>query len=64
MINFLLCKSCIPFVSKFASKVKVLKSVSEVTLENVVLGQYVGNPNGEGDAREGYLEDPTVPKGE
>ena len=32
-------------------------------LENTVLGQYVGNPNGEGDAKQGYLDDPTVPKG-
>ncbi|KAL4655489.1 glucose-6-phosphate 1-dehydrogenase-like [Arapaima gigas] len=44
-------------------KVKVLKCISPVSLSDVVLGQYVGNPNGEGDARLGYLDDLTVPKG-
>lgn len=29
----------------------------------MVLGQYVGNPEGEGDAKLGYLDDPTVPSG-
>ena len=33
-------------------------------LDNVVLGQYVGNPEGQGDEKMGYLDDPTVPKGE
>lgn len=33
-------------------------------LDNVVLGQYVGNPEGQGDEKQGYLDDPTVPKGE
>lgn len=28
-----------------------------------MLGQYVGNPAGEGEAKQGYLDDPTVPKG-
>jgi glucose-6-phosphate 1-dehydrogenase len=32
-------------------------------MENVVLGQYVGNPEGTGDQKQGYLEDPTVPAG-
>lgn len=40
-----------------------MKSVPPVELEDVVLGQYVGDPKGEGDAKEGYLDDPTVPKG-
>lgn len=44
-------------------KVKVLKSMQTLELENVVLGQYVGNPNGKGEAKKGYLEDPTVPPG-
>ncbi|XP_069065382.1 glucose-6-phosphate 1-dehydrogenase isoform X1 [Pleurodeles waltl] len=44
-------------------KVKVLKCISEVTPSNVVLGQYVGNPKGEGEAQKGYLDDPTVPAG-
>ena len=46
------------------SQVKVLKSISPVELDNVVLGQYVGNPDGEGDQKQGYLDDPTVPKGD
>lgn len=41
-------------------KVKVLNCIEPITLDNTVLGQYVGNP----DVNEpGYLEDPTVPKG-
>uniref|UniRef100_A0A8C9T9I3 Glucose-6-phosphate 1-dehydrogenase n=1 Tax=Scleropages formosus TaxID=113540 RepID=A0A8C9T9I3_SCLFO len=44
-------------------KVKVLKCIAPVSLSDVVLGQYVGDPNGEGDAKMGYLDDPTVPKG-
>lgn len=44
-------------------QVKVLKCISEVQADNVVLGQYVGNPNGEGEATRGYLDDPTVPHG-
>ncbi|KAG7471838.1 hypothetical protein MATL_G00102260 [Megalops atlanticus] len=44
-------------------KVKVLKCISPVSLSDVVLGQYVGDPAGEGDAKLGYLDDPTVPKG-
>ena len=44
-------------------QVKVLKSISPIELENTVLGQYVGNPDAEGDGKFGYLDDPTVPKG-
>ncbi|KAJ8397014.1 hypothetical protein AAFF_G00010680 [Aldrovandia affinis] len=44
-------------------KVKVLKCIAPVTLSDVVLGQYLGDPEGEGDAKLGYLDDPTVPKG-
>lgn len=44
-------------------KVKVLKSILPPSSENIVLGQYVGDPKGEGDAAKGYLDDPTVPKG-
>lgn len=29
----------------------------------MVLGQYVGNPEGNEEEREGYLDDKTVPKG-
>ncbi|KAK3102256.1 hypothetical protein FSP39_009955 [Pinctada imbricata] len=46
-----------------SEKVKVLKSISPLTMDKVVLGQYVGNPDGEGDEKQGYLDDPTVPKG-
>ncbi|XP_054707895.1 glucose-6-phosphate 1-dehydrogenase-like [Uloborus diversus] len=42
-------------------KVKVLRCVEEVELGNVVLGQYVGNPELDGEAKNGYLDDPTVP---
>lgn len=42
---------------------KVLKCIEPLKLEDTVLGQYVGDPDGEGDAREGYLDDPTVPRG-
>ena len=46
-------------------KVKVLKSVSPIKLEDCVLGQYVGNPDAEEgtEACNGYLDDPTVPAG-
>ncbi|PVD24608.1 hypothetical protein C0Q70_15092 [Pomacea canaliculata] len=43
-------------------KVKVLKSIQPPDFGNIVLGQYVGNPDGEGDQKLGYLDDPTVPK--
>ncbi|XP_055022267.1 glucose-6-phosphate 1-dehydrogenase-like isoform X3 [Boleophthalmus pectinirostris] len=42
-------------------KVKVLKCVAPVSASDVVLGQYVGDHRGEGQARFGYLDDPTVP---
>jgi len=44
-------------------QVKVLKFIPAVLLENMVLGQYVGDPQGEGEAKLGYLDDPSVPKG-
>ncbi|KAJ0036818.1 hypothetical protein NQD34_005495 [Periophthalmus magnuspinnatus] len=44
-------------------KVKVLKCVASVSASDVVLGQYVGDCKGEGEARFGYLDDPTVPDG-
>ena len=44
-------------------QVKVLKCIAPLTLDDVVLGQYVGNPEGEGEAKLGYLDDKTVPKG-
>ena len=44
-------------------QVKVLKCIAPATMPDVVLGQYAGDPEGEGDAKLGYLDDPTVPKG-
>uniref|UniRef100_A0A3B4UBY6 Glucose-6-phosphate 1-dehydrogenase n=1 Tax=Seriola dumerili TaxID=41447 RepID=A0A3B4UBY6_SERDU len=44
-------------------KVKVLKCIAPVAVPDVVLGQYVGDPEGEGHSKLGYLDDPTVPKG-
>ncbi|XP_074644300.1 glucose-6-phosphate 1-dehydrogenase-like [Tubulanus polymorphus] len=42
-------------------KVKVLKSISPMKLEDLVIGQYVGKPDGVGEEKESYLDDPTVP---
>lgn len=45
-------------------KVKVLRCISPLGLDDVVLGQYVGNPDAKDpDARLGYLDDATVPTG-
>ena len=44
-------------------KVKVLKSIKPLTLDDMVLGQYTGDPDSEGDKKLGYLDDETVPKG-
>jgi glucose-6-phosphate 1-dehydrogenase len=41
-------------------KVSVLQCVRPIAPENVVLGQYGRSPDGK---KEGYLDDPTVPKG-
>ena len=49
-----------------AEKVKVLKSVKVLSADDVVTGQYVGAKNKIGDDEDsvnGYLDDPTVPKG-
>uniref|UniRef100_A0A8C7ZEQ7 glucose-6-phosphate dehydrogenase (NADP(+)) n=1 Tax=Oryzias sinensis TaxID=183150 RepID=A0A8C7ZEQ7_9TELE len=72
MQNHLLQMLCLVAMEKPAStssddvrdeKVKVLKCITPVTMSDVVLGQYMGNPDGEGEAKLGYLDDPTVPKG-
>uniref|UniRef100_A0A8V5GMZ2 Glucose-6-phosphate 1-dehydrogenase n=1 Tax=Melopsittacus undulatus TaxID=13146 RepID=A0A8V5GMZ2_MELUD len=72
MQNHLLQMLCLVAMEKPAStnsddvrdeKVKVLKCISPVALEDVVLGQYVGNPEGPPEAHKGYLDDPTVPSG-
>lgn len=41
----------------------MLKCIAPVTGSDVVLGQYVGDPEGEGHSKLGYLDDPTVPEG-
>ncbi|XP_012816652.1 glucose-6-phosphate 1-dehydrogenase isoform X1 [Xenopus tropicalis] len=72
MQNHLLQMMCLMAMEKPVStssddvrdeKVKVLKSVSPLTLDNLVVGQYVGNAEGQGEAQLGYLDDRTVPKG-
>uniref|UniRef100_A0A8C6PAH1 glucose-6-phosphate dehydrogenase (NADP(+)) n=1 Tax=Nothobranchius furzeri TaxID=105023 RepID=A0A8C6PAH1_NOTFU len=72
MQNHLLQMLCLVAMEKPAStssddvrdeKVKVLKCITPVSMSDVVLGQYVGDPEGEGEAKLGYLDDPTVPKG-
>lgn len=42
-------------------KVKVLRCIKPLQLDDAVVGQYVKKPGGEGDAGLGYLDDPTVP---
>lgn len=42
-------------------KVKVLRHIPPIQMEDILIGQYVGNPNGQGEEKLGYLEDPTVP---
>lgn len=45
-------------------KVKVLKSIKALEIDDCVLGQYTANPDGkDDDAKMGYLDDPTVPAG-
>ncbi|KAJ8679283.1 hypothetical protein QAD02_015070 [Eretmocerus hayati] len=46
------------------AKVELLKSTKAVVMDDVVLGQYVGNPDSD-DPREriGFQDDPTVPPG-
>lgn len=49
---------------QFPVQVKVLKATKTLSLDDVVLGQYVADPDGKSDdARMSYLDDPTVPKG-
>jgi len=73
MQNHLLQIFCLTAMEKPAStspddirdeKVKVLKSTDELTMDDIVLGQYVADPEAEDpEARLGYLDDPTVPEG-
>ena len=55
--------SCSDFIVCLYFQVKVLRCISPLKLEDIVLGQYIGDPEGEGDAKLGYLDDPTVPEG-
>lgn len=41
-------------------KVKVLKSMRQISMDDVVIGQYAKSKRGD---KPGYLDDPTVPKG-
>ncbi|KAI8427652.1 hypothetical protein MSG28_002123 [Choristoneura fumiferana] len=43
-------------------KVKVLRHIQPIAMEDILVGQYVGNPDGQGEDALGYLDDPTVPK--
>ncbi|CAG4968402.1 glucose-6-phosphate 1-dehydrogenase [Colias croceus] len=43
-------------------KVKVLRHIKPIELSDLLVGQYIGDPNGQGEAKLGYLDDPTVPK--
>ncbi|XP_047510149.1 glucose-6-phosphate 1-dehydrogenase [Pieris napi] len=43
-------------------KVKVLRHIKPIELNDILVGQYVGNSNGRGEEKLGYLDDPTVPK--
>ncbi|KAM9752181.1 glucose-6-phosphate 1-dehydrogenase-like isoform 1-T1 [Menidia menidia] len=72
MQNHLLQMLCLVAMEKPAStspddvrdeKVKVLKCIAPAVMSDMVLGQYVGDPEGEGQSKLGYLDDPTVPKG-
>lgn len=72
MQNHLLQMLCLVAMEKPAStspddvrdeKVKVLKCIAPVVASDVVLGQYVGNPEGDEHSKLGYQDDPTVPKG-
>ncbi|CAG2164103.1 unnamed protein product [Oppiella nova] len=43
-------------------KLKLLQSMANLKVSDVVLGQYVGNPKGVGEAQKGYTDDKDVPK--
>ena len=58
------CKSiCIKPISVTFVQVKVLKKTSVIKEDHIVIGQYVGNKNGQGPEKLGYLDDATVKKG-
>lgn len=42
-------------------KVKVLRCMPPIKRSDIVLGQYVGDENAEGEAKLGYRDDPSVP---
>lgn len=43
-------------------KVKVLRHIPAIEMKDLLVGQYVGNPDGQGEEKLGYLDDSTVPK--
>ena len=43
-------------------KVKVLRNMLPISMDDVVIGQYKGR-NKHGDKKPGYLDDKTVPEG-
>jgi glucose-6-phosphate 1-dehydrogenase len=47
----------------FQKKVKLLKAIPEIDIENVVIGQYVANKAGPEQQQVGYVEDKTVKDG-
>lgn len=72
MQNHLMQILCLAAMEKPASlsaedirneKVKVARCIEPVKLEDVVLGQYVGNPEGQTpESLKGYMDDPQVPR--
>jgi len=44
-------------------KLKVLKCIKPLTMDDIVLGQYIGNEELEGDKKFAYTDDKTVPDG-
>ena len=59
--HFVFCNPFCALSSDRVAKVKVLKCMQPISNDEVVLGQYVGNPDGEGEARLGFREDPGCP---
>ncbi|CAG2122573.1 unnamed protein product, partial [Medioppia subpectinata] len=43
-------------------KLYVLQHMKDLAMEDIVLGQYVANPKGVGEAATSYTDDPKVPK--
>ena len=50
-------------IPSLLTQLKVLKCIKPIRMEDIVLGQYVGNPDAEGDGKFAYTDDKTVPVG-